>query len=468
MPEKILLIGHSLVGKIMPQMLNSVMTTLGRDVQADVQVINGAPLRYNWDNGDRAEGVNARNALADGSYDVVVVTEAIPLDTHLTWNDTHGYATRYYNLATNANSATQFYVYETWHNLGSNLGAWRAQLDDDLGKWEGIADYINAQRAGGMPEALIVPAGQAMARLYDAIQAGQVPGLSSIRDVFKDDIHLNDLGQWFIAGLQAATLAQVSPNSLPAQTVDTYGSPFDAPDAAMTAALTGIIGETLSSYDRDGVSVAGESGTGEGSGTDSNNGGALDNDEVAQIVELYIAYFDRAPDAEGLAFWANEYSKGLSLQGMAALFIDQDETRSMYPDTMSNTALATAVYNNVLGRIPDAKGFDFWVSKLDQGAVGRDTFILSVLEGAKAVTGSAADAAYLETKTDIGLYFAAIKGLSGHADAVSVMDLYDGSPTSVTSAVAEIDQIYAEAGGSTGGDFLIGLIGVIDDPFAAA
>lgn len=274
MPDKILLIGHSLVGQTMPQMLNSVMESLNRDVQAEVQVINGAPLRYNWDNGDIAQGVNARNALVDGSYDVVVVTEAIPLEDQLIWNDTHGYATRYYDLATTANPATRFYVYETWHGLGQDVAGWRDQLDQDLTKWEGIADHINAQAPQGMPEALIVPAGQAMARLYDAIEAGQVPGLTTIHDVFADDIHLNDMGQWFIAGLQAATLAQVAPDELPTQTIDPYGIPFDAPDAAMAAALTGIIGATLSNYDRDGVAEPGTGAgdNGDGPGQDDGNG----------------------------------------------------------------------------------------------------------------------------------------------------------------------------------------------------
>ncbi|MEL6701418.1 MAG: matrixin family metalloprotease, partial [Pseudomonadota bacterium] len=60
----------------------------------------------------------------------------------------------------------------------------------------------------------------------------------------------------------------------------------------------------------------------------------LSEEAFSQIVELYIAYFNRAPDAVGLAFWGNAFADGLSMERMAELFIDQEETRDLYPDDM--------------------------------------------------------------------------------------------------------------------------------------
>jgi len=203
----------------------------------------------------------------------------------------------------------------------------------------------------------------------------------------------------------------------------------------------------------------------------------LDAAEFAQIVELYIAYFDRAPDALGLAFWGNAYADGLSLEDMAALFIDQNETRVTYPNDMSNSDFATAVYENVLGRVPDAAGFNFWVDLLDAGSVERDTFILSVLDGAKAAipAGSSVafvsqvleDRQYLSDKADIGAYFAVHKGLSDVDDAAQAMALFDGSQGSIQDAVDAIDAHYANALSTGSGDFLLPLVGVLNDPFSA-
>ena len=223
------------------------------------------------------------------------------------------------------------------------------------------------------------------------------------------------------------------------------------------------------------------------SGVPSAGGGLLNLDtldgittltpnELAPIIELYIAYFNRAPDAVGLAFWGNSFAEGVNMQAMAAMFMDQDETRATYPDTMSNAEFLTAIYNNVLGRDPDAEGFAFWLDHLDAGRLGRDTFILDVLGGAKAVPGPdatashianlARDLQYLADKTDIGAYFSVHKGMSDLTDAAQAMALFDGSQGSIQDAVDAIDTYYAEALDPSTGDFLMPIVGVMDDPFA--
>ena len=257
MPDKALFIGHSLVGPVMPAMFNTFMYAQGLAMRADAQVINGAPLRWNWDNGATAEGVNARDVLPGGDYSAVIVTEAIPLDDHIRWNDSEGYAKRYFDLAISANPDTQFYVYETWHEIGADTTAWRAQIAADLHKWEGIADHINAAAPEGAPDALIVPAGQALAYLHDAIEAGQVAGLSSIHDLFSDNIHLNETGVWFMSAVHARVVGGADTATLPLETFSPWGSPYEAPSAALAGAMAQVIEQTVSAYARDGVEVGG-------------------------------------------------------------------------------------------------------------------------------------------------------------------------------------------------------------------
>ncbi|WP_416882843.1 DUF4214 domain-containing protein [Marivita sp.] len=204
---------------------------------------------------------------------------------------------------------------------------------------------------------------------------------------------------------------------------------------------------------------------------------SLSAEEIATFVELYIAYFNRAPDAEGLNFWGSAFANGFSLKSIATLFLDQAETRAAYPDSLSNLDFATQVYNNVLGRTPDQDGLDFWAGALDSGGVTRDQFILEVLRGAKADPDSSAsqefidlqlgDRAYLSDKTDIGTYFAVIRGLSDVTEADSVMDLFiRGDQSSINAAFEATNAIYNAALAADGGDFLIQLVGIVDDPFA--
>lgn len=211
-----------------------------------------------------------------------------------------------------------------------------------------------------------------------------------------------------------------------------------------------------------------------------NFGGAaqLSGEELEAIIELYIAYFNRAPDAIGLNFWATSFVNGTDLKQMAELFAPQPETQAAYPPGTSTLDFATVVYNNVLGRTPDQAGLDFWAGVLESGAVTRDSFILEVLAGAKAVAPAdasadfvaqqAADRAYLETKTDIGAYFAVHLGMSDAGQASNVMDLYDGFALTEIDARNQAEAFFAEATSPDSGTFLLPVVGVLTDDFDAS
>lgn len=167
----------------------------------------------------------------------------------------------------------------------------------------------------------------------------------------------------------------------------------------------------------------------------------------------------------GLSFWATAFqTNGFSFEAIANLFFTQPETTALYAG-VSDGEFVTAVYNNVLGRDPDQDGFDFWSGQLASGNVTASGFILDLLAGARAATGSPADVAYIESKTDLGLYFAVIQGQNDIAAANSVMDAFDGSADSLTIAqgLSDASLATAEAGNT---DLLMPVVGVIDNPFA--
>ncbi len=183
------------------------------------------------------------------------------------------------------------------------------------------------------------------------------------------------------------------------------------------------------------------------------------------FIELYIAYFNRAPDAVGLNFWGTAFANGVTFEQMASQFVDQPETRAAYPEGTSNTDFVTAVYDNVFGRIPDQEGFAFWVDVLNRSAetgVTRDQFILEVLRG---VQDGSADRLYLDSKVDIGAYYAVHRGMSDTDNASAAMALFDGSEASITEAVAAIDGYYQDALDPSSGEFLMQVVGVLDNPF---
>jgi hypothetical protein len=239
---EVFFIGHSLINHKMPRML-SELAAADESLQHSyaVQIINGAPLKYNWENSAKAEGSDARTVLPEGTVDVLVMTEAVPLDNHLKWSGSHEYAARFAALAREAKPEASVYIFETWHNVESGTGAeiaydkkghlpWRERLDTDFEKWQQLA-----QAAG--ENVKLIPGGQALAQLHDAIAKKEVPELENIRDVFHDDIHMNDIGNYYIACLHYAVMYGKSPVGLPHELTDQWGKTFQAPSADLAIVL---------------------------------------------------------------------------------------------------------------------------------------------------------------------------------------------------------------------------------------
>ncbi len=158
------------------------------------------------------------------------------------------------------------------------------------------------------------------------------------------------------------------------------------------------------------------------------------------ITKLYVATFDRAPDASGLAYWLND--SGLTLEQIAMSFFDQKETQEKYPSGTATSLFIETVYANLFNRAPDAKGLEYWVAELDSGNISRSVFILAVINGALGD-----DAVILDNKTEVGLYFAK-KGLDDTDLAKKVMAIVTADPQSVVDAKKMID---GSGGGGDGG-----------------
>ena len=63
------------------------------------------------------------------------------------------------------------------------------------------------------------------------------------------------------------------------------------------------------------------------------------------VAKLYVAFFGRAADNNGLNYWVND--AGLTLEQISASFFDQPETLEKYPDELLDEAFVTEIYKNL-------------------------------------------------------------------------------------------------------------------------
>ena len=95
-------------------------------------------------------------------------------------------------------------------------------------------------------------------------------------------------------------------------------------------------------------------------------GSAEFGQRIAPVVRLYSATFLRLPDYDGLLTWANASRSGWTLEQIADEFTTSAEFQNRYGD-VSDAEFVTLLYNNVLGRDPDAGGLADWVGRLESG-----------------------------------------------------------------------------------------------------
>lgn len=160
------------------------------------------------------------------------------------------------------------------------------------------------------------------------------------------------------------------------------------------------------------------------------------------VTKLYIATFKRAPDSVGLDYWVN--SSGLSLEEVAKSFFDQSETKILYPNSISTTSFINSVYNNLFNRSPDNDGLTYWQEELDSGRILRSSFIQAVIEGALD-TSLSNDAAILNNKTEVGLFFVSEKQTDVNEAKIAIQNVTD-SINSVTTAKNYISTLNIDLG----------------------
>lgn len=255
-------LGHSLVGRDMPAMLAQMA---GHDYRS--QLGWGASLQNHWTGeipGFEAENTTdrfepARDALASGRFDTLVLTEMVEIKDAIAFHDSADFLARWVRLAREGNPDIRVYLYETWHDLDDPDG-WLDRIDADLGQfWEGQL-LRPAMAEDGVGTIYVIPGGQVMAAVVRDIDAGQIPGLTRREDLFarsadgtQDMIHFNDIGAYLMALTHYAVLYGRSPVGLPNALKRADGTDAVAPGPETARLLQEIVWRVVTSYAPSGV-----------------------------------------------------------------------------------------------------------------------------------------------------------------------------------------------------------------------
>ena len=223
-------------------------------------IIPGSPMRWRWSN--PTDTPDARQNIDD--FELLVITEAVPftnVEEHFqkdTLDVLDQWVANTWEKG-NGGKGAELMLYSTW-TFWQHSGPppnydpepdvpFRERLEIDGERWERMQDHANANRPDGMPLIYMIPGHRMMMRIYDDIQAGVAPGLDSIGDIFADDIHPNDIGQYAITALVYAVIYQRNPREIP----DRLAVPGDTLSSEQARYFKQIAWEVATGYDRSGV-----------------------------------------------------------------------------------------------------------------------------------------------------------------------------------------------------------------------
>lgn len=103
---------------------------------------------------------------------------------------------------------------------------------------------------------------------------------------------------------------------------------------------------------------------------------------AAPIARLYFAYFMRLPDYGGLQYWVGRHRAGEPLAAISNIFAASAEFQNTY-GSLDNGQFVARVYENVLGRAPDAGGQAYWTGQLATNALSRGELMAAFSESAE-------------------------------------------------------------------------------------
>jgi hypothetical protein len=267
-PLKVYHLGHSLVGKDMPYMLEQLA---GNGHVYNSQLGWGATLKSHWEPDVPVNGFDSENfppayrdvmeSIESQEYDAFVMTEMVEIKAAIKYFDSAKYLGKFSQKIHQESPDTRIYFYETWHEVTDPAG-WINRLDNDLSEyWEdGILHKSLAKLEGQIP-IYFIPAGQVLSRFFKEIES--LGGLNEIQkpeDIFAtteegklDPIHINDIGAYFIAVIHYAALYHKSPEGLPYQLKKRDGTNAEAPSAEVAALMQKTAWEVVKEFPKSGI-----------------------------------------------------------------------------------------------------------------------------------------------------------------------------------------------------------------------
>lgn len=172
-----------------------------------------------------------------------------------------------------------------------------------------------------------------------------------------------------------------------------------------------------------------------------------------QLVQLYVALLNRAPDQAGLNFLMAQLASGATIADIASGMLSSDEAATLHLNTMGNGDFVSYLYRTVLGRDAKPEEVQFWADRIGMFNQSQDTttaraqVALGIINAIASYTGvetsTVASHRLFTNKVIIGNAYA--ENLGGNDAAVATALLANVGSESTAAAAAAVEAAAAQA-----------------------
>jgi hypothetical protein len=154
------------------------------------------------------------------------------------------------------------------------------------------------------------------------------------------------------------------------------------------------------------------------------------------LINLYLASFNRGPDLGGFQYWMKSISDEPTLRNTANLIFTLPTVAAIYPSSESNQDFVAAIYHNVFNKTPDAGGLAHWMQSLDAG-MGRGELALDMIRAGLGAPAGTEGRDYVMQRSLVAQYGTIVQLAENHEiapdDLTQLMSGVNGDPNSRTT-----------------------------------
>jgi hypothetical protein len=145
--------------------------------------------------------------------------------------------------------STTVLIHTSWPTIDGFFETWESTVELDMDtptrSSRQYVETLAGELASRIPnDVLVVPVGEVLFQLDQRLDAGEVPGLDGIEDLYSDNIHLKNPGSWLVGVTLASVILDVDPAAFGKPREPWYGDGSEYPTGfipTVREVVTGVL-----------------------------------------------------------------------------------------------------------------------------------------------------------------------------------------------------------------------------------